>query len=345
MKKEIQKQQPIYYSIIGLIMLMSWLILAYNNFEVTQQQNLNLTDNFLANLYTHFINWKLYTLICFVFGIQLFTNSELKTVIRSYLVQYAILLLALLASFISAMFLVIIPLAIFNILVLLIEHKRPNLMPIALVFIGLILALISSFGNIQIIAEPCFSSLFNYSASFNNYSNVFYMLMKPSNMIPLFYGFIIITLGFWVGKTRWLLEYHFYYNELKKLFKYSLALVIIWILLNFFDVYLFITQWKIGKVFYMLDGFSINIIIVFIYLFILVYLENFKFGKMLLKLLESSGKLWIINLVFLIATIYGFSLIQTKFSFLVYIVFSLAGFLLSTIISNFISKYFSKLTV
>lgn len=124
-----------------------------------------------------------------------------------------------------------------------------------------------------------------------------FLMLTQENFIagtalPLLYGLICLVVGIWAGKNKWLSEYHFYYNELKTIFMYSIALYIFWFLLKLFKIYSFITEGIIGQIIYMIDALTINLLLVFIYMFALVFLENYRFGKRLLIIFEWMGRNW-----------------------------------------------------
>lgn len=124
-------------------------------------------------------------------------------------------------------------------------------------------------------------------------------------LIPLIYGLIVLLIGIWAGRNKWLSEYHFFYNELKVVFKYSAALYVFWFLLKAFNVYTLITDGIIGQIIYMIDALTINLLLVFIYLFGLIFLENYRLGKKLLGGLEWLGRYWYWSAILLMVLYYG----------------------------------------
>lgn len=123
-------------------------------------------------------------------------------------------------------------------------------------------------------------------------------------LIPFIYGLIVLLIGVWAAKNKWLNEYHFFYDELKVVFKYSLALFVFWFLLKTFKIYSFITNGIIGEIIYMIDALTINLLLVFIYLFGLIFLENYRLGKKLLGGLEWLGRYWYVSAILLTVVLF-----------------------------------------
>ena len=341
MTQAVQKQQPMYYSIIGLILLLSWLMVGGFNSQLnlSTYSGFKIADSILKIFYSYFINWKLFTLICFLIGIRVFIHVEIKTSQKSFLIQSTlIILVSLVFAWVSSLFLIVIPIIVFSAIVMFLQQKHTNAIYFLMGFLIVAVLIASIYNNKSLFFYPCFNNLFALQFRLTTISEIKQIFFSPNGLLQLIYGFAIIIVGFWVGKSSWLLEYHFYYNELKKLFKYSLSLFVLWILLNFFEIYLFISKWKIGEIFYILDGLCINIILVFIYLFALIYFENFRWGKIFLKLLESVGKMWLINLIILVSVIFLLKILNLKLSLMISSILSLLVFIILSILSRFFSK-------
>ncbi|MDA3890149.1 MAG: hypothetical protein PF517_00640 [Salinivirgaceae bacterium] len=163
---------------------------------------------------------------------------------------------------------------------------------LALLFV--LIATISLVAAETIQSEPFFAPLYTFN----------HAITSASITIPVLYGLIITTIGLWAGKNNWLYEYHFHFIELKKLFNYSIMLLVLWHLLKLLGIYTLITHAIIGKTIYMIDALTINVLMVFIYLFVLIYLENFKFGKRVLTVLEYLGRYWYLSAFILVIIIF-----------------------------------------
>jgi len=165
--------------------------------------------------------------------------------------------------------------------------------------------LLSFFVPPDLLTYPTFKNIIAHKFDFSGFVNT-------SNLLTIIFGSIVVLLGYLSGQTNWLKEYHFHYYELKKLFKYSLGLLAIWLVLNFFDAYFLISKWHLGETFLIIDGLVINVLLVYIYLFLLISFENFKLGKTILNLLQRIGKLWILQ--FLILAFVYVLLIQINYN-------------------------------
>lgn len=118
----------------------------------------------------------------------------------------------------------------------------------------------------------------------------FFTSFDTSIILCLVYGIIVIILGLWIAKHNWLHEYHFHYRELKALFNYSLVLYLIWIIFKLLQVYTYISKGFFGNLMYMVDSLAVNILLVYIYLFVLISLENFRLGKKVLSIFKWLGQ-------------------------------------------------------
>jgi hypothetical protein len=312
-----------YYSIIGFVVVLAWVMAAliqYKFVSVDAEFFYSQIPFWLSSFYNSFLNAKLFTFICFVFGLRIYIDVETEVKSNSFLIKIGLLIVLLLGfSWYSSLFLVAIFIALFGILVNYLYKIKPS--AIAHLFLGLMLLLVflASFVPNLNLHLPFFIELYFLPAVNLLSGNMGQHFIISTALLQLVYGFIIIVLGFWAGSTRWLVEYHFHYESLKRLFKYSLILVVVWLVLNYFNVYLLITKWKIGEVFYLFDALTINVVVVFMYLFLLIYFENFRWGKYFLKLLEHLGKLWFVNVIVLFAVGYLLSRQAFQLSFWVYV--------------------------
>ncbi|MGE4288556.1 MAG: hypothetical protein AB7E36_07705 [Salinivirgaceae bacterium] len=128
------------------------------------------------------------------------------------------------------------------------------------------------------------------------------LFFNPDHLFNWFYGISLLFLGYSVGKAKVLLHYPFFYTELKRMFKLSIALIVLWVLLTFFGAYQLIMHWRFGQIFYLIDALAVTILLAFVYIFVLIYLENFNWGKIILSGFVLLGKYWYVSLLYLSIT-------------------------------------------
>ena len=330
-----------YNSIIGFVVVLAWVVSALIQYKFVADAKLLYSQIplYLSSFYSYFLNGKLFVSICFVFGLHIFIDVETERKPNSFLIKIGLLVILLLGfSLYSSVFLIAIVIALFGILVSNVYKIKPNAVGHLFFCLMFLLVLLASFSPNLNLRLPFFIELYFLPASNLLSGNMGQHFVISTALLQLVYGFIIIVLGFWAGGTRWLVEYHFHYESLKRLFQLSLILIAVWFVLNYFNVYLLITKWKIGEVFYLFDALTINVVVVFIYLFLLIYFENFRWGKHFLKLLEHLGKLWFVNVLVLIAAGYFLSRQAFQLSFWVYLV----GFVLLFLIVVVLNVRFSN---
>lgn len=334
-------QAPIFYSIIGLALLLAWITQAFYsfNFLSTLKPEIAIDKPILASIYTYLINWKLYSFICFIWGISQFHGLHTKNFIKSiFRISLGLIILSALSVFLSPVFFIAIPIILFGVFLNFMTQQKKSSFIIIVAFLIIGTLILSLFNAPEFMNSIPFHHLYSFSFNNNLPIKILQELISASTLLYLFYGFIIITIGFWIGKTRWLYEYPFHYKSLKKLFYYSVALLLLWISLNYFNAYLLISKWKIGELFYIIDGLSINIIIIFLYLFLLIYFENFRWSNIFLKLLGSAGKCWIIKSFVLISYILIQNKLQLNISTTNHILLLITALSISAFLSHFIHK-------
>ncbi len=336
-----QHKQPIFYSIIGFMFLLGWLLSAYILWSGTvfPGEYASGITKILITVYNYFLNGKLYTLLCFILGFQLYNVCEKNFRFKFQIIgSFVVFIISILVSYFTALSLILIPLILFRLfLIVFIKQHKFSVLHLLILSILLTIAL-SFFSSGLLFTTPSFIELFKSRLSFSNNSGLMVNLLAPDNFIFTLYGLVVIIIGFLAGKTKWMMEYPFHYNELKKLFKYSLVLFLLWLLLNFFEVYLYITKWPVGEMFYTLDALSINLIMVFMYLFILISLENYRWGLRILKGLQNTGRNWLLNLSILSFYIVLYELLSIKLALHLSLLIGLLAFFMSALASSIIRK-------
>lgn len=292
------KKQPIFYALVGLALFIA--VFEANYYFLYFHSSQENSGKFQQFILEHLVFWKLYTLVCFVTGLGSYFNTvQLKTSPETFIFQILSIILVSLFSFLNSLIAGFIPIVL--IFVLLIQFKSISSVQILTLIslsIGFAL-LISILSGIPEFKLPALY-YFNTNPFPANIKEFVYLFKNPQNIITWLYGFSVLFFGYWVGKSQWLVNYHFYYNELKRLFKISFGLFILWLVLNAFDAYSIIIHWRVGQVFYLLDAFAANIIVLYLFVFFLIYLENYRWGKYLLYYLELAGRFWISNTMLLI---------------------------------------------
>lgn len=286
-------EQKIYYAIAGFAIFLGWLVAAAIIIKhFASGIALNGFQHFVVKAYVYGVNWKVYAFVCLIFGVKAAILSDKKDLAIIIIESLSYILLAVAYSLFNAITLAFLPIAIAYLALYFYRDKNPLLIGLSVLFFALATTFFSLFVHDNSFLLSSFSDLTQTRISLANLNKIFAMLFKPQQLFGLSFGFTLLFLGYWIGKAKWFLEYHFLYHELKKLFKLSIGLLIIWIGLNYFSVYDYITQWKIGKLFFILDGFAVQLITLFVYVFALIYLENFRWGLKVLKLLEQAGRGW-----------------------------------------------------
>ncbi|MBI9069874.1 MAG: hypothetical protein JEZ09_21455 [Salinivirgaceae bacterium] len=305
-------EQKIYYSIGGLTIFFGWLVasaIAING-QASIELNNPASKTFFLGFYNYLINWKLFSFICLIMGAKaalLLDNKDFSQIIIHSL-SYAIIAIAL--AFANAATLSILPLAIFYPILFWYRNRSQLYIPITITLFVFLAVFFSLFTDSNNFLDVCFYELSTTQLTLNNFYQTFSILITPNQLFGFSYGISILFIGYWLGKTKWFNEYHFLYKELKHLFKLSLGLLILWTCLNYFNVYHYISQWKIGKVFFMLDGYIVQILTMYIYVFLLIYFENFKWGLTILRNLENTGKSWILQLISMVSFILFFRFLR-----------------------------------
>lgn len=324
------------------MVVLAWVMAAIISFRLVADAKLidAQIPSYLSSFYSYFLNGKLIASVCFIFGLRIYISFETEE--NSIPILKLSLLIIVLMGFawLSSFFLVAILIVLFGILVRVLHKLKPEAITYLFFSLLLLLVLLAGFSPRLNVHEPFFIDLYFLPASNLLAGN----LSQPFNISAAFlhvvYGFIIIVLGFWAGRTRWLVEYHFHFESLKKLFQYSLILFTAWLVLNYFNIYLLITKWKIGEIFYLFDALTITIIMVFMYLFLLMYLENFRWGKHFLKWLEHLGKLWFVNVLVLLAVVYLINLFACLPSFGDYVLGFFILFLIVVVLNVRFSNFY-----
>jgi hypothetical protein len=336
--KEIHQQQsqPIHSAMIGLALLLGWFMAGYLFSKPIEQLPASSfsVEHLYPIFFEQFIFWKLYTLIAFIFGIRAYIYTEQHFTDRIFYIKSGIwFLVAVMLSFIHFMALSLIPLFIFGGLLFRIRKINPSFY---LILIGIFMLLImglSIFMSVPDSHSSCFSGFFIEKSNEPIALKIFDQLKSGSNLIAWLFGFIVMVIGYSVGKTKWLLDYHNHYIELRRLFFISLGLVLTWGILHYLNYYTFLKSFRVGSFFYLFDALSVHLLIVYMYLFILVYLENFRIGIMLLRFFAKIGKLWLLNLLILFGFIFIGNYYQLVMNAGTSIIVAFAGFLFCGMLS------------
>jgi hypothetical protein len=300
-----QEKLPVYQSIIGLIlMLTSFILWIFYRQSIDSDESLFATSNlFLDYIFRQFISFKAFTLASFLFGLHAYFCATNK-VLPKYKFQRSILPLFLvaLAGIFQPVFLGALPLLF---MVVLLSYTSPlhSVQLVTLAATSLLLALFTAaFWGIPELQKGAFYSLASIQNPIHLINDGARLFFNPEHLFNWFYGFSILFLGYSAGKAKVLLHYPFYYTELKRMFKLSIALIILWVLLTFFGAYQLIMQWKLGQLFYLIDALAVTILLAFVYVFALIYLENFNWAKKILAGFVVLGKHWYISLLYLAIT-------------------------------------------
>lgn len=332
-----EHQQKIYYSVSGLTIILAWMVALFIGYSKLHQISELAGGEFITfQFFKYFVNWKLYSFICLILGTRaaLFRNSE---TVRSIVSKATISIIVLIVlSFINAVTLALIPVLFFYPVLVFVFNKSRLRLGLSIVIFTLLLSLISLYIEANGFLIIGFSELTATKLDVTNFQSIFTLLIAPNQLFGYTYGIILLSLGFWLGKTKWVIDYHFLYAELKRLFKLSIVLLVLWIGLTQFNIYEYFTNWKIGKIFFILDGLAIQLLTVYCYVFLLIYLENSRIGLQLLKLLALIGKKWYVHSVIILAYML-FQKIYNPFNFWLNLTVCIALFAATNVISKVVT--------
>ncbi len=298
---QITEKQPLYFAIIGFSFILALLLLGHL-FIIDKTEGVIKNGLFTHGqfIFKHFVYWKVYTLLAIIFGLSSFYKlaPNKLPLTKHWLILFIVPCFFWLIPFsVCILPLLLLHLLLTNVKVL----TTIQIFVIGFISVVLAIAVIVFFGKPDM-ELPAFYSVFMVSKSIDSISALKMELVHPNHFFNWFYGFSVIMFGYWIGKSKWLINYHFYYNELKRLFKLCLVLILLWLVLNFFHAYELIIHWKMGQVFYMLDAMAMNIVVIYMIVFGLVFLENYRLGKQLLKLFILIGRYWYVNVLIITLT-------------------------------------------
>jgi hypothetical protein len=300
-----QEKLPVYQSIIGLILLLTSFILwiFYQQSIDSDESTFAASNLFLNYIFRQFISFKAFTLASFLFGLHTFFCATNK-VLPKYKFQRSILPLIVvsLAGLFQPVFLGALPLLF---MVVLLSYTRPlhSVQLVTVTASSLILALFTAaFWGIPELQKGAFYTLLFIQNPLQLINDDGFLFFNPEHLFNWFYGFSLLFLGYSAGKTKVLLHYPFYYTELKRMFKLSIALIVLWVVLTFFGAYQLIMHWKLGQLFYLIDALAVTVLLTFVYVFALIYLENFNWGQKILAGFVLLGKYWYVSLLYLSIT-------------------------------------------
>jgi len=312
-----QQHQPMHSSMVSLALILGWLFAGYlfigeDILKVPTQEPYWFTE---INFYNLFIDWKLFTLIAFIFGIRAYIFSETGRHPRFFYFRSLIwAVTAVVLSVINCMSLVIIPLLIFGGILFLLRNANRWAPFFFMLLLLMGLLAVGWIGGIPNFGMQCFTEFTTQQLLQISFSELLGQFGHPVNIITWMYGGLVMIIGYLVGKGKWLIEYHFRYQELKRLFLLSALLFVLWVILNHYKVYQTLYNWKGGELFYLLDAIAVQLLTLFMYLFILIYLENFRWGLFIIRSFTKIGKLWLFNLFAIFITVWLFSLFHVTIS-------------------------------
>lgn len=305
-----KQEQKIYYAIAGFSLLLGWLvaaaILVINAFP---SQDISTIDKVIGGFYLYLVNWKLYAFVSLIFGIKAALLNENRSFKNTALQSVFYIILLVVLSTVNAITMAYLPVAIAYMALYFYQKQSRLLMSFSVLIFILLTTFFSLFVFENSFLSIAFSDLAQTKMTGVSFENILLLLIKPEQLFGFSFGITLLFIGYWIGKSRWFFEYHFLYNELKKLFKLSLTLLLLWFVLNHLGVYHYISHWKIGKIFFILDGFAVQLICMFMYIFILMYFENSRWGLKLLKLLENAGRGWFYQVIALFGYMLLFSVL------------------------------------
>jgi hypothetical protein len=92
----------------------------------------------------------------------------------------------------------------------------------------------------------------------------------------------------------------------------------------------------------MLDGYAVQVLTLFIYVFILIYFESFKWGLKILRFFERVGKAWLMQVVCIFIFLIASRLISESIHRTVLILIVLTLFLSIVHLHEFSLKFILK---
>ncbi len=298
-----QEKIPVYQALIGLILILTSFIL-WNFYR----QNMDYPASALSNLFPkylfrQFVSFKAFTLASFVFGLHAFFCAT-NNIFSKYKFMRSILPLFVLtlSGLFQPVFWGVLPLLLVGVLLSYIRLLH-SVQLFTLAATSLLLALFTAgFWGIPELQKGAFYALASMQKPILLSITDVRLFFNPDHLFNWFYGISLLFLGYSVGKAKVLLHYPFFYTELKRMFKLSIALIVLWVLLTFFGAYQLIMHWRFGQIFYLIDALAVTILLAFVYIFVLIYLENFNWGKIILSGFVLLGKYWYVSLLYLSIT-------------------------------------------
>jgi hypothetical protein len=114
-------------------------------------------------------------------------------------------------------------------------------------------------------------------------------------------GISVFTIGFWVRKNKWDSECFLHFRAMRLYFTFALVYLSLFAVFYLSGVYNWIARWEFGSNVLQVDTIGVLLAVGYIFIFLLVYLDSLKYGKMIIRVLKWIGKMVITNAVILMA--------------------------------------------
>ncbi|PKP08227.1 MAG: hypothetical protein CVU09_16615 [Bacteroidetes bacterium HGW-Bacteroidetes-4] len=300
-----QEKLPVYQSLIGLILfLTSFILWGFYRQSMDSDASAFAASGLLPKyLFRQFISFKAFTLASFVFGLHAFFCATNNAGPKYKLMRSILpLIVVTLAGLFQPVFWGVLPILFMGVLF---SYIRPvhSVQLFTLAATSLLIALFTAgIWGIPELQKGAFYALAPMQKPIQLFISRGHLFFIPEHFFNWFYGFSLLFLGYSAGNAKVLLHYPFFYTNLKRLFKISIALIVLWVLLTFLGAYQLIMHWRLGQMFYLIDAIAVTILLAFVYVFILIYLENFNWGKIILSGFVLLGKHWYISFLYLAIT-------------------------------------------
>lgn len=296
------KEFTIYNAGIGLSLLLAILVTCFVLFTPETQYDKQNPLTFIFHLFFH---WKALTLVSFLFGVYLahITNDADKVRLYHQKVSLVLVTTVVLSFFVSQVLFIIAFVITGSTVLSLKSLNTKAILSIAFVFYTVSALFSVPEINSELQVPELIKPIYQGDAG-PSLRKAIKLITSPEEIANIFYGFALILVGYQVGKQEWLSEYPFRYRQLKFIAFIAFLGIILWFVLLFSNIYSFMIQSKIGQLFFMMDALFINACVVYLYLYLLITLENFNLGRKIVNHFNYIGRLSItFYLLFFIAQI------------------------------------------
>jgi uncharacterized membrane protein YeiB len=274
---------------LGLSLLLAVLVSCFTIFTPQTQYN---QEHILTFVFHVFVHWKALTLVSFLFGIYLAHITQFPEKVQLYHQKVSIVLVVtIILSFFVSQVLFIIAFVVTGATVLSLKSLNAKaILLVAFVFytVGALFSIPEINSELQL---PEMIKLINQGNGGPSLGKAINLITRPEELANIFYGFALILVGYLIGKHNWLEEYPFRYRQLKFGALIAFLGILLWFVLLLTGIYNALIETKIGQLFFMMDALFINACVVFLYLYLLVSLENYTFGKKIIKHLSNVGRI------------------------------------------------------